>query len=65
MVPKLLISEQKESRLNICADILNNIDTDPGLLDMLNDTELQIDNINVIIRRINCSHSNEPKIYIT
>ncbi|KAJ8962675.1 hypothetical protein NQ318_001070 [Aromia moschata] len=33
MVPKLLIPEQKESRINICADILNNIDTDPGLLD--------------------------------
>ncbi|KAJ8955003.1 hypothetical protein NQ318_000435 [Aromia moschata] len=31
MVPKLLISEQKESRMNICADILNNIDTDPSL----------------------------------
>ncbi|KAJ8951691.1 hypothetical protein NQ318_012233 [Aromia moschata] len=24
---------QKESRMNICADILNNIDTDPGFLD--------------------------------
>ncbi|KAJ8940439.1 hypothetical protein NQ318_007139 [Aromia moschata] len=33
MVPKLLTPEQKESRMNICADILNNIDTDPGLLD--------------------------------
>ncbi|KAJ8945323.1 hypothetical protein NQ318_009718 [Aromia moschata] len=33
MVPKLLTLEQKESRMNICADILNNIDTDPGLLD--------------------------------
>ncbi|KAJ8933160.1 hypothetical protein NQ318_000129 [Aromia moschata] len=32
MVPKLLTPEQKESRMNICADILNNIDTDPGLL---------------------------------
>ncbi|KAJ8953586.1 hypothetical protein NQ318_003008 [Aromia moschata] len=30
---KLLTPEQKESRTNICADILNNIDTDPGLLD--------------------------------
>ncbi|KAJ8959883.1 hypothetical protein NQ318_011619 [Aromia moschata] len=29
----LLTPEQKESRMNICADILNNIDTDPGLLD--------------------------------
>ncbi|KAJ8943964.1 hypothetical protein NQ318_013545 [Aromia moschata] len=33
MVPKLLTPEQNESRMNICADILNNIDTDPGLLD--------------------------------
>ncbi|KAJ8951216.1 hypothetical protein NQ318_010243 [Aromia moschata] len=33
MVPKLRTPEQKESRMNICADILNNIDTDPGFLD--------------------------------
>ncbi|KAJ8939206.1 hypothetical protein NQ318_019447 [Aromia moschata] len=33
MVPKLLTPKQKESRTNICADILINIDTDPGLLD--------------------------------
>ncbi|KAJ8958126.1 hypothetical protein NQ318_006059 [Aromia moschata] len=33
MVPKLLTPEQRESRMNICANILNNIDTDPGLLD--------------------------------
>ncbi|KAJ8961117.1 hypothetical protein NQ318_008794 [Aromia moschata] len=33
MMPKLLTPEKKESRMNICADILNNIDTDPGLLD--------------------------------
>ncbi|KAJ8955976.1 hypothetical protein NQ318_006247 [Aromia moschata] len=33
MVPKLLPPKQKESRMNICADILNNIDTDSGLLD--------------------------------
>ncbi|KAJ8955992.1 hypothetical protein NQ318_006263 [Aromia moschata] len=33
MVPKLLTPEQKEARMNICADILNNIDTNPGLLD--------------------------------
>ncbi|KAJ8932845.1 hypothetical protein NQ318_011498, partial [Aromia moschata] len=33
MIPKLLTPEQKESRMHICADILNNIDTDPGLLD--------------------------------
>ncbi|KAJ8941774.1 hypothetical protein NQ318_006431 [Aromia moschata] len=30
MVPKLLTPEQKESRMNICGDILNNIDTDPS-----------------------------------
>ncbi|KAJ8962733.1 hypothetical protein NQ318_001131 [Aromia moschata] len=33
MVPKFLPHEQKESRMNICADILNNTDTDPSLLD--------------------------------
>ncbi|KAJ8938832.1 hypothetical protein NQ318_000827 [Aromia moschata] len=33
MVAKLLTLEQKESRMNICSDILNNIDTDTGLLD--------------------------------
>ncbi|KAJ8935627.1 hypothetical protein NQ318_009137 [Aromia moschata] len=33
IVPKLLTPKQKESRMNICADILNNTDTDPGLLD--------------------------------
>ncbi|KAJ8956868.1 hypothetical protein NQ318_014283 [Aromia moschata] len=33
MVPKLLSPEQKESRMNICAGILNNIDIDPGLID--------------------------------
>ncbi|KAJ8939802.1 hypothetical protein NQ318_022733, partial [Aromia moschata] len=33
IVPKLLTPEQKESIMNICADILNYIDTDPGLLD--------------------------------
>ncbi|KAJ8946232.1 hypothetical protein NQ318_013043 [Aromia moschata] len=33
MVPKFFIPEQKQSRMNTCADILNNIDTDPGLLD--------------------------------
>ncbi|KAJ8945226.1 hypothetical protein NQ318_011205 [Aromia moschata] len=32
-VPKLLAPGQKESRMNICADILNNTDTDTGLLD--------------------------------
>ncbi|KAJ8944969.1 hypothetical protein NQ318_018433 [Aromia moschata] len=35
MVPKLLTLEQKESRMNIYADILNNIATDPGLLDTM------------------------------
>ncbi|KAJ8951899.1 hypothetical protein NQ318_019877 [Aromia moschata] len=33
MRPKFLTSEHKESRTNICADIPNNIDTDPGFLD--------------------------------
>ncbi|KAJ8963141.1 hypothetical protein NQ318_018606 [Aromia moschata] len=33
IVPKLLTPEQKESRMNISADILNNSDTDPALLD--------------------------------
>ncbi|KAJ8939797.1 hypothetical protein NQ318_022727 [Aromia moschata] len=35
MVPKLLTLEQKELRMNICVDILNNTNTDPGLLDMV------------------------------
>ncbi|KAJ8963126.1 hypothetical protein NQ318_018591 [Aromia moschata] len=33
MVSKLFTPKQKESRMNICADILNNTDTEPGLLD--------------------------------
>ncbi|KAJ8942176.1 hypothetical protein NQ318_002849 [Aromia moschata] len=33
IVPKLLTLEQKESRMNISADILNYIDTDPGSID--------------------------------
>ncbi|KAJ8934087.1 hypothetical protein NQ318_003628, partial [Aromia moschata] len=33
MVPELLTPEHKESRITIHADILNNIDTAPGLLD--------------------------------
>lgn len=33
LVPKFLISEQKESRINIIANILNIIFRDPGLLD--------------------------------
>ncbi|KAJ8938689.1 hypothetical protein NQ318_015308 [Aromia moschata] len=36
VVQKLLTLEQKESRMIIRADILNNIDTDPGLLDTVN-----------------------------
>ncbi|KAJ8942411.1 hypothetical protein NQ318_014458 [Aromia moschata] len=32
IVPKLLTPEQMKSRMNICADILNKISTDPGLL---------------------------------
>ncbi|KAJ8953226.1 hypothetical protein NQ318_015804 [Aromia moschata] len=32
MVPILLTPEQKESRMKICADVLNNMDTDPSLL---------------------------------
>ncbi|KAJ8953846.1 hypothetical protein NQ318_006697 [Aromia moschata] len=39
MVPKLVAPEQKESRINICADILNNSDTDPGLLDTVNEND--------------------------
>lgn len=33
MVPKFLISQQKESRMNISSDILNTIIRDPGLMD--------------------------------
>ncbi|KAJ8946404.1 hypothetical protein NQ318_011813 [Aromia moschata] len=33
IMSKLLTPEEKESRMDICADILNNIDTDTGLLD--------------------------------
>ncbi|KAJ8951897.1 hypothetical protein NQ318_019875 [Aromia moschata] len=33
MVPKLLTPKQKESRMNICADILHNIENYSGLLD--------------------------------
>jgi len=31
MVPKLLTPEQKEIRMNICADILRNIENDPNI----------------------------------
>lgn len=33
MVPKLLTPKQKESRMDTCADLLNNTDYDPKLLD--------------------------------
>ncbi|KAJ8948148.1 hypothetical protein NQ318_009235 [Aromia moschata] len=35
MMPKLLTPEQNKSRMNICADTLNNIDTDPSSLDTM------------------------------
>ncbi|KAJ8962825.1 hypothetical protein NQ318_001225 [Aromia moschata] len=35
IVSKFLTHEQKEARINICADILNNIVNDPGLLAMV------------------------------
>jgi len=33
MVPRLLTAEQKEIRMNICADILQNIENDPNILE--------------------------------
>jgi len=33
MVPRLLTPEQNEIRLNICADILQNIENDPNFLE--------------------------------
>ena len=33
MVPRILTPEQKEIRMNICADILQNIENDPNLLE--------------------------------
>jgi len=33
MVPRLLIPEQKEIRMNICADVLQNIENDPNFLE--------------------------------
>ncbi|GFG30831.1 hypothetical protein Cfor_00759 [Coptotermes formosanus] len=33
MVPKLLTPEQKEIRMNICADILQNVENDPDFLE--------------------------------
>jgi len=33
MVPRLLTPEQKEIRMNICADILQNIENDPNILE--------------------------------
>jgi len=35
MVPRLLTPEQKEIRMNICADILQNTENDPNFLDNL------------------------------
>ncbi|KAJ8960237.1 hypothetical protein NQ318_003962 [Aromia moschata] len=48
MVPKLLTPEQKESRMNICADILNNIDTDPGLLDTATLKETRLERVEAV-----------------
>ncbi|KAJ8948191.1 hypothetical protein NQ318_010467 [Aromia moschata] len=48
MVPKLLTPEQKESRMNICADILKNIDTDPGLLDNLTLKGTRFESVEVV-----------------
>ncbi|KAJ8944760.1 hypothetical protein NQ318_011667 [Aromia moschata] len=50
MVPKLLTPERKESRMNICADILNNNDTDPGLLNTWSVTDL--DELDRLTRRL-------------
>ncbi|KAJ8956944.1 hypothetical protein NQ318_014363 [Aromia moschata] len=44
LVPKLLTPEQKESRTNICAVILNNTDTDPGLLDTISGGTVKLSN---------------------
>ena len=33
MVPRLLTPEQKEIRMNICADILQNTENDPNFLE--------------------------------
>ncbi|KAJ8958127.1 hypothetical protein NQ318_006061 [Aromia moschata] len=45
MVPKLLTPELKESRMNICSDILNTIDTDPAkateVLNQLREADFQ------------------------
>jgi hypothetical protein len=32
MVPRILTPEQKETRMNICADILQNTENDPNFL---------------------------------
>ncbi|KAJ8957486.1 hypothetical protein NQ318_020512 [Aromia moschata] len=48
MLPKLLIHEQKESRINICADILNNIDTDPGLLNTVRLKRTRFEGVEVV-----------------
>ena len=36
MVPRILTSEQKEIRMNVCADILQNIENDPKFRDRNN-----------------------------
>ncbi|KAJ8945801.1 hypothetical protein NQ318_003069 [Aromia moschata] len=43
MVPKLITPEEKESRMNICADILNNIDTAKAteILNQLTEADFQ------------------------
>jgi len=33
MVPGLLTAEQKEIRMNMCADLLKNIENDPNFLE--------------------------------
>ncbi|KAJ8938293.1 hypothetical protein NQ318_020352 [Aromia moschata] len=47
MVLKTPHSRAKESRMNICADILNNIDTNPGLLDTVTQGD-KIENVEAI-----------------
>ncbi|KAJ8948671.1 hypothetical protein NQ318_004459 [Aromia moschata] len=46
MVPKLLTPEQKE--WNICDDILNNIDTDPRLLDTVTLTGTRLESVEAV-----------------
>ncbi|KAJ8956904.1 hypothetical protein NQ318_014322 [Aromia moschata] len=44
----LLTPEQKESKTNICADILNNFDTDPGLLDTVTLKGIRFESVEVV-----------------